>query len=100
MLSLHHHSCLSVVVCHAICRGAALVYKNVNAGMVNQGILFESYLKIKEIIIPTASVFGRIGVGLRTKEGILPPILPQILPGFLPWKLLRLWDLVLERCEA
>ncbi len=26
-LSLHHHSCLSIVICHAVCRGAALIYK-------------------------------------------------------------------------
>ncbi len=44
------------------------MYKNVNAGMVNQGIFFESYLKIKENIISPASVFGRIWVGLRTKD--------------------------------
>jgi hypothetical protein len=33
-----------------------------------QGIFFESHLKIKETIISTAFVFGRIGLGLWTKN--------------------------------
>ncbi len=33
-LSLRHHSCLSIVVCHAVCTGATLVYKNKHAGRV------------------------------------------------------------------
>jgi hypothetical protein len=46
------------------------MYENKHAGrMIYQGILFfESYLKIKENIISTASIFGRIGVGLRMKD--------------------------------
>jgi hypothetical protein len=40
------------------------MYKNINAGRVNQGF-FLSYLKIKENIISATSVFGRIGVGFR-----------------------------------
>ncbi len=67
-MPLRYNSCLSVVICNAVCTGAELVYKNVNAGMVNQGIFFESNLKIKENTISTASVFGRIGVGLWTKD--------------------------------
>ncbi len=44
------------------------MYKNTNAGRANLGIFFESYLKIEENTISTASVFGKIGVGLRTKD--------------------------------
>ena len=44
--------------------------QNEHAGrVIYQGILFfESYLKTKDNIISTASVFGRIGVGLLTKD--------------------------------
>jgi hypothetical protein len=30
-LPLNHRSCLSIAICHAVCRGAALMYKTVNA---------------------------------------------------------------------
>jgi hypothetical protein len=36
--------------------------------VIYQGIFSESYLKIKENIISTAPIFGRIGVGLQTKD--------------------------------
>jgi hypothetical protein len=56
-----------------------------------QGFFFEYCLKIKKNIISTASSFGRIGVGLRTKDrNPTSRILPQILPR----ELLRLQDLL------
>jgi hypothetical protein len=55
--------------------------------VVYQGIFFEYYLKIKENIISTAFVFGRVGVGLRTKDRNPTS---QILPQILPQELLRL----------
>jgi hypothetical protein len=44
------------------------IYKH--AGRVNfyPGTFFESYLEIKEIIISRVPIFGRIGVGLWTKD--------------------------------
>jgi hypothetical protein len=33
-----------------------------------QELFFESYLEIKENIISRGSIFGRIGVGLQTKD--------------------------------
>ncbi len=36
--------------------------------VITRVFCFESYLKIKENINSTASFFGRIGVGLRTKD--------------------------------
>jgi hypothetical protein len=64
------------------------MYKNEHAGrVITRVFFFESCLKIKETIISTASSFGKIGVGLWTKErNPTSPILPQILP----WELLRL----------
>jgi hypothetical protein len=63
--------------------------RNKHAGrVIYQGIfVFEFYLKIKKNIISTASVFGRIGVGLRMKDRNLAS---QILPQILPPELLRL----------
>ncbi len=37
-------------------------------GDFNQVLFFESYLEIKENIISRGFIFGRIGVGLRTKD--------------------------------
>jgi hypothetical protein len=44
------------------------MYKNKHAGRVITSVFFLSCLKIKENIISTASSFGRIGVGLGTKD--------------------------------
>ncbi len=45
------------------------MYKNEHAGrVITRVFFFESCLKIKENIISTASSFGRIVVGLQTKD--------------------------------
>ncbi len=45
------------------------MYKKDHAGRVITSVFFKkSCLKIKENIILTASSFGRIGVGLQTKD--------------------------------
>ncbi len=73
LLPLRIHSCcLSIVICHVVCRGATLCMKT-NSDLPRY-FIFESYLKIKENIISTASISGRIGVGLHTygqETGIL-----------------------------
>jgi hypothetical protein len=68
------------------------MYKIINAGGGNQGI-FLSYLKIKENLISTASVFGRNGVGFIQRKDRNPTSNPT--PNPTP-RFVKIMGLMLE----
>jgi hypothetical protein len=49
-------------------QGCRIMYEIKHARRVITSVFFKSCLKIKENIISTATSFGRIGVGLWTKD--------------------------------